>query len=142
MKHSSSDKQQYFFNTGIKFECTECGYCCTGEEGTIYVTNGEIEAISGYLQLTKEKVTDKYLYPFRDSYSIKEEPNGDCIFYKDKKCEIYSVRPAQCRTYPFWVKNLRTEEGWKEVMEECPGVGRGRLYTKDDVLDILQASPL
>ena len=40
---------------------------------------------------------------------------------------VYPVRPAQCRTWPFWNSNLESEETWKEVVSVCPGSGCGNL---------------
>lgn len=46
----------------------------------------------------------------------------DCIFLKDKKCQIYGARPKQCRTFPWWIHNLKTQESWKEAAKECEGI--------------------
>ncbi len=35
-----------------------------------------------------------------DLYSIKIV-NNTCIFYKNNKCEIYNIRPLDCKLYPF-----------------------------------------
>ncbi|MDD3263949.1 MAG: YkgJ family cysteine cluster protein [Candidatus Nanoarchaeia archaeon] len=32
--------------------------------------------------------------------------DGKCIFLKDRKCEIYEVRPKICRIYPYWCIKL------------------------------------
>lgn len=33
--------------------------------------------------------------------------NGECVFLKNGKCSIYSVRPGICRMYPFWFRNKK-----------------------------------
>jgi Fe-S-cluster containining protein len=43
--------------------------------------------------------------------------NGDCIFLKEKLCEIYECRPFICKTYPFYLL-----DGKLEVCE-CMGLG-------------------
>jgi hypothetical protein len=51
---------------------------------------------------------------------------------------IYPVRPLQCRTYPFWFQNLRSEKKWRLTGTACPGIGQGRRYSKDEILALLQ----
>lgn len=91
------------------------------------------------LHLPVDSFTAQYLYPFKDSYSIKEDRHGHCLFFADG-CTIYDIRPLQCRTYPFWFSNLRSEKRWRRVERQCPGIGRGRLYTKAELLDMIVKS--
>ena len=112
-----------------------------GEPGTIYVSPTEIETIAASIDLPVDDFTAQYLYPFRDSYSIKEDARGRCLFF-DEGCTIYDIRPVQCRTYPFWFSNLRSEDRWHSVERQCPGVGRGRLYSRDEIVDLIQKSML
>jgi len=123
----------YFFDDGLLFECTQCGACCTGAPGTIYVGPEEMDLIANHLNLTTDKLISKYLYPYKGSYSIREDQKGWCYFYKNQ-CTIYGVRPIQCRTFPFWFSNLRSETRWMRIQRQCPGIGHGRRYTKDEII--------
>ena len=40
--------------------------------------------------------------------SLVEFPNGDCVFFhgESRTCQVYPVRPRQCRTWPFWNSDL------------------------------------
>jgi uncharacterized protein len=131
------DNRIYFFDAGIRFECRQCGQCCTGEPGTIYVTRREIQALADHFALAEDAFARRYLYPFKDSYSIGEFGDGRCFFF-DGGCTIYPLRPAQCRTFPFWFSNLRSEQGWRRIAAKCPGIGHGRLYTRHEILQMLQ----
>ncbi len=133
---------KYFFENGLRFECQRCGRCCTGEPGTVYVAPDEIKAIAEFLKIDESRFKKEYLYPYKDSYSIKELSDGSCIFYKDNSCLIYPVRPRQCKAYPFWLKNLRNEDRWNQVARECPGVGKGRVYDVEEILEIVSISPI
>jgi Fe-S-cluster containining protein len=55
-------------------------------------------------------------------YALVERKNYDCIFLKDKKCLVYSARPTQCRTFPWWVQNLNSKEAWEEAAKYCEGI--------------------
>lgn len=130
-----------FFDQGIRFQCQGCGACCQGEPGTIFISRQELPAVARFLQISQQKLINSYLYPYKWGYSILEKKNGDCLFY-DQGCLIYPVRPNQCRTFPFWFKNLRNIDNWRQVEQECPGLGQGPLYTKDNILKIVQESVL
>ncbi len=107
------------------FACKECeGKCCVGESGYIWVTSEEIKKISEFLKLNENEFRQNYLNKVKYKFSIKEVLIGgsyECIFFddKEKKCQIYEVRPKQCKTFPFW-DYFKTHE--KEVREECPGI--------------------
>jgi uncharacterized protein len=131
--------RKYFFERGLHFECCHCGNCCNGDSGIIIVLNKEIGQISDYLALHRELFVERCLYPYLDEFSIREDDTGRCIFFENG-CSIYPVRPLQCRTFPFWFTNLRSLGAWKKIIEDCPGTGKGRLYSKDEILEIIMAS--
>lgn len=127
----------YFFDGGLRFECTGCGKCCTGSSGTIFVNDREAGEIAKNLGISKRKFLAGYAYPFEGGHSIRERENGDCVFLNGKMCGIYEVRPTQCRTFPFWPEVLRSEKNWKQAAKECEGIGQGRLYEKKEIMEIL-----
>lgn len=129
----------YFFDQGIHFECQRCGACCTGDPGIVYVDTDEVKRIAEYLREEISSFIHKHLYPIRSGYSIKEYSDGRCFFYKNG-CMIYPVRPHQCKTYPFWFENLRSNKKWKRVIKECPGIGCGPLYPVEKILEIVQST--
>lgn len=62
----------------------------------------------------------------------------DCVFLARDgagraACSIYPVRPAQCRTWPFWPENLATPEDWGRAAKSCPGMDRGRFYPIEQI---------
>jgi Fe-S-cluster containining protein len=67
--------------------------------------------------------------------SLVEFPNGDCVFFdgEARKCTVYDARPRQCRTWPFWDSNLRSEKDWQHTCEVCPGSGKGKLYSIEHI---------
>ncbi len=114
----------YCFETSA---CEECeGNCCIGESGYIWVNPQEALKISEFLNLSLDKFYDKHLKKVKYRFSLKEiEYNGGyrCVFFdlKEKRCGIYSVRPTQCRSFPFW-DHFKTNI--KEAERECPGIVR------------------
>lgn len=115
-----------WYKEGLRFKCTECGKCCTGTSGYVWVNEDEMTAMAEILQTSLSEFKRKYVRQRDNRYALveKKASNGDfdCIFLKDKKCLVYQARPVQCRTFPWWQENLTTEESWKLAAEECEGI--------------------
>jgi Fe-S-cluster containining protein len=62
--------------------------------------------------------------------SLKEKANFDCVFWEGG-CAVYSSRPLQCRTFPFWKNNLLSVRAWKSL--SCPGINRGELHSREAI---------
>ena len=118
---------------GVRFECTQCGNCCTGEPGYVWVTRQDIRRIAAFLGRDDAWLSPDQVRRIGFKYSLTELANGDCVFLTTTKqgqrvCGIYSVRPLQCRTWPFWTENLRSPERWAEAGEMCPGINDGKTH--------------
>lgn len=126
-----------WYSEGLKFQCTQCGDCCTGGAGFVWVNQEEINAIAAEVGLEPESFEDQYVRRIGIRRSLKEFPNGDCVFFDNqaRTCQVYGARPRQCRTWPFWDSNLRTPETWQKTCEACPGSGKGRLYKLGEIED-------
>ena len=120
-----------WYKDGLKFACTQCGNCCSGDPGYVWVTRDEIKKISEFLGRDDGWLDKKHLRRVGLRYSLTEKKDGDCIFLsRDGQkvgCSIYPVRPMQCRTWPFWTENLRSKATWTELSETlCPGMNAGK----------------
>jgi len=120
----------------------QCGACCAGPgEGYIWVTRAEIELIAKFLKITTAELRRKYLKRVGLRTTIIENRSTkDCIFLQgnngEKKCVVYSVRPNQCRIWPFWPDNMKNPKTWNETAQKCPGINRGKLYSCEEVQKI------
>ena len=101
----------------------------------MWVNNAEIEALAANLGLSAEAFEDQYVRRVGVRKSLKEFPSGDCVFFNTEKrnCNVYEARPRQCRTWPFWDSNLKTPEDWKHTCSVCPGSGKGRLHSIEEI---------
>ena len=128
---------QRWYKDGLRFECTQCGRCCTGAPGYVWVTRAEVAELAKFLNVTLEKFAQRFVRKVGRRYSLIEKANNDCVFY-DGGCTVYPVRPRQCRTYPFWPENLKSRHAWDELEDECPGVGQGKLYPLEEIQIIVR----
>ncbi|MEM7784903.1 MAG: YkgJ family cysteine cluster protein [Planctomycetota bacterium] len=129
--------QKPWYKDGLKFSCSGCGDCCTGAPGFVWVNSEEIADLAQHLGMDVESFEDTYTRKIGARRSLREFPNGDCVFFDEQSrhCEVYESRPIQCRTWPFWESNLRTVDDWKRTCEECPGSGTGRLVQLEEIED-------
>ncbi len=125
-----------WFQDGLQFECTQCGDCCTGAPGYVWVNAEEIAALAKHLGLPINEFEQKFVRKIGVRKSLIEFENGDCVFFdgKARKCTVYEARPRQCRTWPFWESNIHSPKAWKKTCQVCPGSGQGKLYSVEEVL--------
>jgi uncharacterized protein len=129
-----------WYKDGLKFKCTQCGDCCTGAPGYVWVNKEEIAALALRFNLSVEDFEQDYVRKVGVRKSLIEYDNGDCVFFDGEKrrCTVYEDRPRQCRTWPFWESNLRTPAAWKETCEVCPGSGTGNLVSIEKIVEQLK----
>ena len=117
-------KKKPWYADGLKFKCSGCGDCCTGAPGYVWVNKEEIAALSTEMEMNVEEFERLYVRKIGIRKSLKEFPNGDCVFFdtENRNCSVYKARPRQCKTWPFWDSNLKTPQAWEQTCEECPGL--------------------
>jgi len=130
-----SSAKKLWFEEGVQFECTQCGKCCRGEPGYVWVTFEEITRMAAHLEMSRDAFVTKYVRREGLRLSLRERANGDCVLWNGR-CEVYNCRPQQCRSFPFWEDALRSEHAFRVIARGCPGVGRGRRYTAEEILRI------
>ena len=141
-----------WYADGLKFTCTQCGNCCTGGPGYVWISREELGRLAEYLHMSPEAVLEKYCRTIGENISLNEHRNArgeyDCVFLKEERversagagaekvvhtkrsCTIYPVRPLQCRTWPFWDGNLASQEVWNISARRCHGMNHGHRFTK------------
>jgi len=123
-----------WYQDGLRFTCTRCGHCCTGEPGYVWVTDEELAAIAAHRGEPTEIARSLYTRWTLRGRTLREKTNGDCIFYDGAEgCTVYPARPTQCRTWPFWESNVATPEDWQRTRRLCPGAGRGQLIPVEEI---------
>jgi Fe-S-cluster containining protein len=119
----------------IRFECQGSGNCCVsrGGYGFVYLTKKDRKALSKLLGLGLSEFTEQYCELSGGIWKLKDGPTDDCMFLQSKRCSVYSARPTQCRTWPFWPEVLKSRTWNKEVKGFCPGVGKGKVWSEKEI---------
>jgi Fe-S-cluster containining protein len=130
-----------WWTEGVKFECQGSGKCCTshGEYGYVYFSKEDRVRAAKFLGITEKQFRDQYCRQIDKLWALKDPPDNspDCLFLKDKRCTIYEGRPTQCRTWPFWPSVMNAKTWNKSVASFCPGVGKGRTWTAEEIANNL-----
>ncbi|MDG2388231.1 MAG: YkgJ family cysteine cluster protein [Planctomycetaceae bacterium] len=132
--HESKTSEPWYAE-GLKFECTQCGNCCTGAPGAVWISEDELQEIADHLNKSIGEVRLMHTRIVRGKLSLREYANGECIFFNgaSRGCTIYEARPIQCRTWPFWRSNIASPESWQEAQRECPGAGQGNFVSLEEI---------
>jgi hypothetical protein len=141
--HGTDEREWYA--DGLRFECTQCGNCCSGPTGFVWFSDQEGRRMAAHLGMDESRFYERFARKLSRRWSLREyqtkEHGFNCIFLDRESqpgkalCSIYPVRPTQCRTWPFWPENISSPEAWGEVKRRtpCPGMGRGKLIPIDQI---------
>ena len=111
-----------WYQEGLRFQCTQCGKCCTGGPGYVWVTPEEMGEIANSLGIDVNTFCQRYIRQVGDRYALKERANWDCVFLKGKLCTVYKVGPKQCKSFPWWDGILKSKDNWEQAAEYCEGI--------------------
>jgi Fe-S-cluster containining protein len=125
----------------FRFQCINCGNCCTNKNTIVNVTYKDILLIKNGLKLTidesletlgfyvfekpptNEELKKMVVPPIKTEgglafVGLLKNNSGGCIFYdyENKRCKIYKLRPKFCRTFPFSFK-IKLDKIDKEMKE-------------------------
>jgi uncharacterized protein len=131
-------KGKNFYKDGLRFECQGEGKCCVsrGRYGYVYLSFSDRKRLAAHFSMSTAAFTAAYTRKVDGLYELRYT-GKDCPFLQDNRCRVYEARPWQCRTWPFWPENMNSVVWEKEVASWCPGAGRGRLYTAEEIEDFL-----
>ena len=124
-----------WYETGLAFECTRCGNCCTGAPGTVLVTSEEIERLAVELRLDVDAFRATYTRSISgEATSLREKADGACALYDPERgCTVYRSRPRQCETFPFWRGIVASRKAWESESRLCPGLNQGPIRSADEI---------
>lgn len=129
--------QRPWFEEGLKFSCRRCGDCCTGDPGYVYLKRGEARVMADFLEMPLGEFRSRYTRKVGGRTSLVEQEDGRCCFLGEGGCRLYDSRPVQCRTFPFWLWIVAKPESWDEAARECPGMNRGRRFSRQEIEELL-----
>ncbi|MEJ2053584.1 MAG: YkgJ family cysteine cluster protein [Calditrichaceae bacterium] len=126
--------KRFYKYMDIRFECqADCANCCKLSNGFVFLSDIEAIKIADSLGMPQNEFLQYFTRIIDDQLCLVDGENDSCVFLENNRCTIYEGRPKQCRTYPFWPENLKSVTRWQIIGEECPGIGNGRKYTREEI---------
>ncbi len=105
------------------FQCHRCGNCCRVGHGQIWVQPEEVEAMAGLLQMSMERFVQQHVRAVGSRWSLLEKPDGSCVMLDEAlACRVYSARPAQCRSFPYWPQLQQPGKALRFAAGYCQGL--------------------
>jgi len=131
-----------WYKDGLRFSCTQCGNCCTGAPGYVWVSDDEVTALAARLGVDVAAFRRRYtrVVPGRGRTLI-ERPDSKrgnaCVFWQEGPgCTVYTDRPKQCRTWPFWRPLVADAQSWDEAAAICPGMNTGKRHSATAITSV------
>ena len=117
-----------FWGKGLHFQCQHSGCCCSnhGDHTYVYLSLDDRRRVAAHLGERTSAFTRRHCFELEGPYSLLDAPS-DC------GCSVYEARPTQCRTWPFWPENMTPNAWQKDVATLCPGVGKGKLHSREEI---------
>ncbi|RZA09338.1 MAG: YkgJ family cysteine cluster protein [Proteobacteria bacterium] len=128
-----------WWKNGVQFECQGSGRCCVSRDGYgyVYVTLEDRRRFAKFFNLSLREFTKEYCEKDDGIWKIRDFTSA-CRFLKENRCSVYEARPTQCRTWPFWPETMKARAWKEEVAAYCPGVGKGRVWTAEEIKEQLR----
>lgn len=102
-------------NSVNNINCTSCKKMCCGS----------IPNLVPVLLPDEEEtyaLREKHETPFYDLWTLQKKDNKNCIYFDAilKRCTIYTIRPFECRIYPFLLDLREGELCLRLDQKNCP----------------------
>jgi Fe-S-cluster containining protein len=134
-------KVDKWYHDGLRFTCQNCGKCCQGPGGYVWLTEKEAELLAEVKNVSLAKFYATFTRICRGKLAIIDSANGDCVFLKNNHCEVYEARPIQCRTFPWWHEIIGTSKDWNSNVYQCPGINQGKLHSAAEIESCMWQDP-
>lgn len=131
-----------WYQEGLRFKCTQCGQCCTGEPGYVWLSSADIERLSKHFNMSQEAFLKTYTRRVGKRISLLEDAKTyDCILLKNRRCSAYDARPIQCRRFPWWPSTIASKASWEDAKNFCEGIDHpeGKHFSKEEIADLSQS---
>ncbi|MBC7927226.1 MAG: YkgJ family cysteine cluster protein [Bryobacteraceae bacterium] len=128
---------------GFRFECQPgCVKCCD-RRGYVYITENDLLRIAAFLGMTPAAFEAKYVYRTTRQIRLRKPRHSECHFLRTDVtgrggCDVHSVKPVQCRTYPFWPELVESRDLWELEACKCPGIGQGPLIQIGAAMEVAE----
>ncbi len=110
------------YPSGYDFKCQMCGTCCHyGNDEYIKITAKEKSRILRHLGISAKSLLQHYAKIVNGDIFLRRK-QYKCVFLIDNGCLIQSIKPSQCKTWPFWKENVFKNRFKGSILRKCKGI--------------------
>src|SRR4028118_1789755 len=95
---NAAETERPWYTDGLKFTCTQCGNCCTGGPGYVWISKVEIARLAAHLKITPAETVKRYCRKVGGRISLNERltpaGNYDCVFLVERPGESCGDRKS------------------------------------------------
>jgi Fe-S-cluster containining protein len=102
-----------------QIDCTACANCC--RVATTTLQDRDIETLSRYLRVSRQKFLDEYTELSPDEGRILKRNEQGCVFLDGNLCSVYESRPSTCTGFPHLVRGAGSlvHRMWQMIDRAC-----------------------
>ena len=89
----------------FSFKCQACGACCHNK--AIEVVPYETTRLAANRRLAVDEFVARFTE--ENSATLRNRPDGSCVFLDEGRCAVHSDRPLVCRMFPIGL--IRDDQG-------------------------------
>lgn len=112
---------------GLRFSCQRGCIKCCDTRGYVYLTEEDMVRAATFVGLTPAEFEKRYVYRTKYLLRLRKPKGSQCRFLRSDGCSIHTVKPTQCRLFPFWPELVADRTLWRDTARRCPGIGQGNL---------------
>ena len=94
----------------------------------------DVPRLAEFLGMNTGEFQGRYLYSTKYTLRLRRR-QGKCPFLGVTGCSVHSVKPTQCRVFPFWPELIEDEKELEVTAQWCPGIGEGDLVSVQTLTD-------
>jgi len=83
--------------------------------------------MAAFIGLSAADFERRYVYRTKHLLRLRVPRESQCYFLREGGCSIHTVKPTQCRIFPFWPELVDSKREWQKTAAWCPGIGKGEL---------------
>ena len=125
-----------WWHAGLRFECSQCGDCCTGAPGFVWVNREEIVALAAEVGLEVDEFERKDVKTVGVRKSLDERANGDCRCSIPRRANAPSTTPGpgSAAVGRSGSPICAPPQTWQQTCQVCPGSGKGPVVPAEKIL--------
>ena len=106
-----------------------------GDYAHVYLNEPDLARLAAHVGMTARDFRRRYTVRDELGWTELDFSERCCPFLNEPggRCSVYTARPTQCRTFPFWREFVQNEEWTPAVHALCEGIGEGPVHAAEKV---------